>query len=173
MPAINIELKDAANFIDSKLGPAIREGAMRGLLSAAIRMVQEIQLRTIPATVPQPSARGFYKAGWRAEATPDGAEFFNTRPYAAMIEHGVRASNVKVGYAMINSLTEWVKMKGFAKDTIEARRIAWAIAKDMQKRGIFAGGKGLRVMERASVHLEQYVREEVEREVERALGGKL
>jgi hypothetical protein len=173
MPAFNIELKDAAGFIDSKLGPAIREGAKRGLFSAALRMVQEIQLRTIPATVPQPSARGFYKAAWRAEETPDGAEFFNTMPYAAMIEYGVRAGNVKIGTGMISSLADWVKMKGLARDTNEAWHIAWAIAKDMRKRGIFNKGTGLRIMERASVHLPQIVQEEVEREVERALGGKL
>lgn len=183
MAAVVLELKDMPQWIDTTLSAAIREGARKGLYSAALRMVNEIKLRTIPAAVPEPTDRGLYKAGWRAEQTDDGAAYYNPLPHAPIIEHGARAANIKVGSRMISMLAEWVQRKGIAKDSKQARRLAWAIARSMaasvtikgqqQKggnKGIFKGS-GLKIMERANKQLATFLEEEVSREIERAITG--
>lgn len=157
--------------------------ARRGLLSAAQRTVAHIQNEIIPATTPLPVARGVYRAGWRAEATANGAVIINDVPHAPMVENGVRAGNVKPGRAMIDALTEWVRMKGIGGKVVaskggrsrlvratpdEARSIAWAVAMSMKKKGIFDGGKGLGIMRRAAAQIPGFVRDEVRRELERA-----
>lgn len=168
MPVTKIDLKDAGDFFDKRVSKAIRDGARKGMLSAALRMVNIIQTQIIPSIVPEPSARGHYKAGWRAgQESDDIAYYENTVPHAAFIEYGVRPSNVKVSLKMVNALAEWVTIKGIASGPA-ATRIAWAIANGMQTKGIF--GNGLRVMERANKQLVSVLEEEVQREVERALG---
>ena len=179
MAAHVLNLKDVAG-LQGILSKAIRQGALNGLYSAAIRMVGEIQTVTIPQTVPEPSQRGLYKAGWKARQDADGATYENPVKYASIIEFGVRAANVKVGRKMIDALTEWVQIKGFASGT-QAKQMAFAIARSMAanvqtKGGSFAGGgkgifkgTGLRIMERANKQLPQFIKEEVAREVERAL----
>jgi hypothetical protein len=52
-----------------------------------------------------------------------------------------------------------------------ARSIAWAIAMNMKKKGIFNDGKGLGILRKASKVRNQYVREEIAREINR-VGGK-
>jgi hypothetical protein len=107
---------------------------------------------------PVPVDRGTYRAGWHFRKTAGGADIYNAEPVALFIEHGVRAGNVKPGRAMIAALTEWVirkrlvttvkiKARGLApatrkqlqQDDLHARatQVAWAIARGMQKRGIF------------------------------------
>jgi hypothetical protein len=172
-----IDIKQAEAYFGTTLPGELREGAKRGLLSAANRIVQEIQTRTIPEAVPQPVARGLYRAGWRAQATDDGAEYFNPLPRAGLIEYGVRASNVKVGRTMITALADWVKVKGIATGT-DALRMAFAIARTMAAsyrgqpggaKGIFKG-TGLGIMKRANKILPRVVEEEVRREIQSRIG---
>lgn len=143
-----------------------REAGIRGVQSAATRAVQLIQIQIIPATIPQPVDRGIYRAGWRFVFLSDGALILNVEPHAPHIEFGVRAANVKVGRKMIAALTEWVVRKKLAPAGKEAVSAAWAIAKSMQKKGIY--GTGLRVLERTKALLPEIIREEVSREVELA-----
>lgn len=49
---------------------------------------------------------------------------------------------------MIIALSEWVTMKGIGGDD-DVESIAWAIAKSMKKRGIFNGGHGYHVIDKA------------------------
>lgn len=180
MAAHVLKLSEVAG-LQGLLSKAIRQGALNGLYSAAIRMVGEIQTVTIPQTVPEPSQRGLYKAGWKARQESDGASYDNPVKYASIIEFGVRAASVKLGRKMIDALTEWVQIKGFASGA-QAKQMAWAIAHSMAAsikttkgaggvgggKGIFKG-TGLRIMERANKQLPQFIKEEVAREVERAL----
>ena len=81
---------------------------------------------------------------------------------------------------MIEALAEWVRRKGIGGRTVvsksgrerrvkasaaEATAIAWAIAKSMQKKGIFAGGKGLSAPCKVEPRIPGIVKEEVEREL--------
>ena len=154
----------------------------RAILATAARLVSHIQNVVIPQTKPQPVDRGVYRAGWRFAEDGDGAVVYNATPQAPLIEYGVRAGNVKIGGA-IKPLTEWVKRKlrptakaisARAKKSskkkftdAEARRIAWAIAITMKKKGIFNGGKGLRVLERAVPTVPGFFRAEMKRELAR------
>jgi hypothetical protein len=164
----------------------MEDAARRGLYSAAIRTVSYIQNDVIPATTPLPVARGVYRAGWRADKTANGAVVLNSAPHAAFVEYGVRGGNVKIGRAMIAALADWVRMKGIGGSVVttkggrkklvratqsEAERIAWAIAKSMQKKGIFAGGQGLGVLKRAGAMIPTFIREEVRAELAREGGG--
>lgn len=185
MPNTTIKLDQAGDFFGRKLENAIKEGAKRGLYSAALRMVNIIQTQVIPAQIPEPSARGHYKAGWKAGRDDETAWYENTVPHAPIVEYGARAGNIKVGTKLINGLTEWVQMKGIASGPA-AVRIAWAIAHTLASsvtitrdgiqqvrqgkgKGIF-GGTGLRIMEKATEeHLPGVLEEEVAAEVERAL----
>jgi hypothetical protein len=160
-----ISLKQAAQKTD-ELNERWRKAAVRGLQSAAARGLQDIVTRIIPSRTPQPVDRGIYRAGWRFFPAPDGAVLECFEPHAILIEDGVRPQNVKIGKKMIAALTEWVKRKGIVSGE-EAEGVAWAIAKAMQKRGIF-GKQGMGVLrELVDKHLPGYVEEEVAREVER------
>lgn len=157
--------------------------AKRGLVSAANRTVAHIRNEIIPSIKPfAPIAAGAYRAGWRAEVTDGGADVANTVPHAVFIEYGVRGSNVKVGRAMIAALAKWVRMKNIGgrvatskggvqrlvrPTTDEATSIAWAIAKAMQKRGVFNNGAGLGIMRMAEKRIPEFIREEVTRELKR------
>jgi hypothetical protein len=153
----------------SMMGKEIKAAAVKGLYSAAVRTVSHIQTVVIPREPRVPVDRGIYRAGWRAEKLPDGAMVINTVPYASIIELGARAGNIKPGRKMIDALTEWVRRKGLAKKggTLEARQIAWAIARHMQKHGIFNEGKGLRILEKAVVQIPQFIDEEIRREIQK------
>ena len=153
--------------------------AKRGLLSAAIRTVSYIH-ELIDGMPNPPIDKGLYKAGWRYEQDGDlGARVYNSTTHALFIEHGVRAENVKIGKKMLDALTEWVRRKGLVSgmQTLasgktrrktrqqvedEARKIAWAIAMSMKKKGIFGSGYG--IMKKARLKVPQFVREEVARE---------
>lgn len=185
MAVHKITLDEAAEYHGTVLAKAIREGAIKGLYSAALRMVNEIQTQIIPQMIPSPVDRGVYKAGWRAEQTDDGALYENTVRHAGFIEDGVKADSVKVGRAMIDNLAEWAARHG-ADDPIRA---AFAIAIsaaaqvrlttrggrpiviDGGGRGFFNQGQGLRIMAKANERLAEVVKAEVAREVDKAVGG--
>ena len=158
----------------------MREAALKGLYSAALRTQAHIVNDIIPATIPEPVARGAYRAAWQTARFPNGAMVFNTIPYASCIEYGVRAENVKIGRKLIDALVEWIHMKGIGAKTatgkngiqriqkpsdMEKRSIAWAIAKSLQKKGIFNGGKGLKILQRAEASIPKFIKEEVNREI--------
>lgn len=147
---------------------------MRGLLSAAQRLVGAIQNEVIPQEPRVPVDRGVYRAGWKARPNEHGAEIGNETPHAVFIEDGVRGDHVKPGREMILALTQWIKRKGIvgtaAPDgsTLDATQLAWAIARSMQKRGIFNRGVGLKIMDKAvRRYARRFIEEEVKRELER------
>ncbi len=145
--------------------PRMVTAGIRGLHSAAARGVQIIVTEIIPSRIPQPVDRGLYRAGWRFRLEFDGAWIENNEPTAEIIEGGVRAENIKIGRAMIQALTEWVVRKGLT-DAEDAPRAAWAIAKSMQRKGIFGGGKGLRIFEEFYTRrLDPLIKGEIDREI--------
>lgn len=177
MPTYSLE--DADKWLNV-VAASSRDATLRGLLSAAHRTVAYIQTSIIPNLPQPPVGRGAYRAAWRAVRLDNGAEVVNSTVQAIFIEYGVRAENVKPGRAMIAALTEWVRMKGIGGTVVtnktgqqrlkrvsvdEAESIAWAIARSMQKRGIFNRGNGLRVMERAGRMVPGFIKEEVMREL--------
>lgn len=173
MATVKIDLKDAARHY-GKINDAMLRGARRGLVMAAARGVQTIVAQIIPSRSPQPVDRGIYRAGWTSRLVSLNTSIIeNPTPQAPLIEYGVRASNVRIGRAMIEALTEWVIRKGIA-DGSEAKGVAWAIAKSMQRRGIFnmPARRGLRVLEELRKDfLPKFLREEVSREIAREMGG--
>ena len=171
----NISLEDAAGWFGD-LPSRIAHAAQEGLVQAGLRGVQIIVTRIIPSRSPKPMDRGVYRAGWRIDRRGfgDSARVFieNLEPHAAFIEFGVRPGNVKIGAAMIRALTEWCLRKGIANSEAEATGIAWAIARSMQKRGIFKGTSGgLGVLkEFMKDYANTVIAEEVSRAVNRELG---
>ena len=167
----------------------MRKAVNRGLVSAAYKVVQKcVSLGQEAGSHPPVIDRGQYQASWRVSKTGEGVTVSNIAPHAAFIEFGVRPGNVKIGRAMIRALTLWVLRKGFlsfsasvkaaaiqgtkagyfdlgrkarrgALAANQAESVAWAIAKQFQKTGIFnqgglvAGKKGLRILEAAASRL--------------------
>lgn len=171
-------LKDAGLMLGDLKG-SMKAAAHRGLLAAAYRIVEHIVSDIIPGLDNPPVDRGIYRAGWRARRIEEGAIVENVSPHAVFIEYGVRGSHVRIGRAMIDALAAWVRRKGIGGRNVvsksgktrlvkasatEARQIAWAIAKDMERFGIFRP-KGLRVLEKASKRFPEFIREEVIREL--------
>jgi hypothetical protein len=167
-------LKDAGLMVNA-VKKDVHKAAVEGMQAAGYRVVQKIVGEIIPSLPRPPVDRGAYRAGWRVRKTPNGCVVENVAPHAAFIEFGVRAGQVKIGRAMIESLAAWVRRKGIGGKTVtggsgkvrhvratesEARSIAWAIAKSMQKKGIFAP-HGLRVLEKATRSIPQFMREEI------------
>lgn len=159
----SIELRDADRWV-VRVEQDMRRAVVRGLLSAAQRGVQEIVTKIIPSRSPQPVDRGIYRSGWRAVPQEDGADIENLEPVAVFIEEGVRAENVKIGGAMLKALTEWVIRKGITGPD-EAPAAAFAIATNMQKKGIF-GRQGMGILrELVNGRLHAIVQEEILREL--------
>jgi hypothetical protein len=164
-PMPTITLKQAPELME-KLGPRMRQAAIAGCLSAAMRGMQIIVTQIIPSRTPEPVDRRTYAAGWRAYSIPTGGVIENLEPHAPIIEDGARAENIKPGRAMLDALAEWVVRKGIAPQE-EARGVAWAIARAMQRRGIF--GRGMKVLaELVERHLPKILEEEIAHEIERA-----
>jgi hypothetical protein len=157
----------------------------RGIGSAAFRVLQDIvvTVQGMPERE-RPFNQGAYLAGWHVEPTAVGADVVNDAPHAPHIEWGVRADHVKIGRKMIDALAEWAVRKGLlgkgpgsiqersAGD--DAQSLAWAIAKNMQKVGIFNrnGREGLRIAEDAARRSPALIIEEVRAEIQAALGGR-
>jgi hypothetical protein len=177
----SITLEDAPAWVD-RLGVKLKAAARKGLLSAGEKIVSHIKADVIPREPRMPVDKRTYENAWRAEPTEYGALVRNDAPHAGPIEKGVRAANVKPGAALIKALTSWVLRKGLvghprgkiarAAADAQAKSIAWAIVRSMQKRGIFDDGKGLRILEKAMKRAPQFVREEVKRELDRVRGGR-
>jgi hypothetical protein len=182
MVAKKITLDEAPEWVED-LRKELRQATIRGMQSAALRLLQHIQVTVIGSTRDQrtgygpPVDTGAYRASWRVRNLPTGAIVETTLPYAEVIEFGARAERIVIGRAMILALTDWVIRKGLVGKRprgaaqvefyAEARSMAWAIAVSMKKVGIFNGGKGLRVLEQASDAIPRFVREEVDRELAR------
>lgn len=165
-----------------KLAEECREASIRGLQSAGLRLLQHITTGVLPTIKDErtghgpPIDRGVYRASWRARKVLTGVVVESTLPYASIIEWGAKAENIVIGREMIAELTDWVIRKGLVKNAPkgdkvaryqEARSIAWAIAVSMKRCGIFNGGQGLRVLEKASEKIGEFVHEEVDRELKR------
>lgn len=170
---VTIKLRDVVAHFD-RLDAEMHRAARIGLLKAAERGVQILVTQIIPSRSPQPVDRGVYRAGWKTErVNADTVAIMNPEPHAVFIEYGVRGENVKIGRAMIQALTEWVIRKGLG-DGDKAVSIAWAIARNMQRDGIFnrREGPGLGILkELEEVHLARIAREAVAREMQRAVRG--
>jgi hypothetical protein len=174
---------DEAHKWLTQVNDRAKAATLRGLNAAALRTVAHIQNSIIPSLKPVPVARGIYRAGWHVEKLPNGAHVVNTVAQAMFIEHGVRAENVKISRPMIEALAAWVRMKGIGGKVVtgkggrmvvkratqdEATAIAWAIAKTMQKKGIF--GDGFKVLEQAAKMIPGFIQQEVQRELKREFG---
>lgn len=109
-----ISLKDAQVYFSPRgpLAAQLKGGALKGLLSAALRAKRDLVAREIPALGGQkPVDRGIYRAGWQVQKTPRGAVLYNPVPHASFIEFGVPASNVVASYKAHVALAEWVQRK--------------------------------------------------------------
>lgn len=177
MPTVKFDISQSEE-IARHLEMSIEKVGKRALLAVAMRVVQRITTEIIPALRPQPVDRGAYRAGWRAKRIPEGAEVVNTVLQALFIEDGVRGENVKIGRKMIDALAAWVRRKGIGAKADkngkmrkpspdEARAIAWAIAVEMKKKGIFQGGAGFKVLEKALKIVEHAFAQELKTEIER------
>lgn len=176
MPSFKLEEYEK---LDKWLDRTTKDGVRRGLLSAGWRLIGVIQNEIIPAERPPPINEGKYRASWAVRPTDGGAEVYNDSDHAPFIERGVRGANVKIGRKMIDALAEWARLKGLTGHPLrqrssidarlEARRIAWAVAKSMQKKGIFNrdGSQGLQIAKKAKERLVGFVEEEIRREMRR------
>jgi len=168
MAMLRITMREAAGYFapDGPLAEQLRSAALDGLYSAALRAKHDIVVKEIPNKMPRPIDRGIYRAGWQVERLSTGAAVYNPVPHAAMIEYGVPAANVVISRKAILAIAEWAHRKLGIRAGAEAMRVATAIMHALKRRGIFARGKGLRVMEDyARNTLPAIIRQEVAREV--------
>lgn len=143
----------------------LREAALDGILSAALRSVQIITTQEVQKASPVPIDRGVYRAGWRAEKITNGAAILNTVPWAVFIEFGVKGSSVKIGRRAIQQVSEWAHRRLGLSDA-EAKHAAFAILNAAKKRGIFRNGSGLRILETyTKQRLPAILKAEVERQI--------
>jgi hypothetical protein len=112
MPVVS--LKDAGAYF-SPTGPLaqqMKQAAIKGLFSAALRAKRDIVSRVIPQLGGnKPIDRGIYRAGWQVQKLPTGAALYNPVPTAGMIEYGVPANNVVASNKAHLALAEWVQRK--------------------------------------------------------------
>ena len=168
-----IKLEAAPAWID-RLKVNTHKAGMQAAMDAARKGWRDIVAVILPSFgTQQPVGRGTYKAGWRAEATPRGARVYNrTYPQAPLIEYGVPASNVKPGRAMREALEEWIHVKGLSPrdPKMSILSFAWAIAMSLKKHGIFNGGRGLHIIDKAVPIMVKEFGEAFKRRVDRLAG---
>ncbi len=172
---MKIDIRQHAEF-SKYLRAGLEKSVHKAILGTATRLVQHINAEIIPNTQPfQPVDRGTYRAGFKVLRQGEKSVFIvNTVPHAKFIEFGVRGSNVKIGREMITALTGWVKRKGLgaakapSPKTDPATSMAWAIAMNMKKKGIFAGTgrgifghSGMQVLQRAMFKFDVFFRAEM------------
>lgn len=173
MGLTRFDISEAGEWI-GLIGQQFPTAAKKGLFAAALRISQHLM-----ADGRIPVDRGRARAGWRAEATENGADVFNLETSMLFINDGVRAENVRPGRAMIDALAEWAKRKGLGVETVVTKRgtmkkvkpagsayraMAWAIAGAMKKRGIFM--PPTKILENTMRDLAPgFVREEVARAI--------
>jgi len=190
---VQIGIGEAGKWFRS-IGQQIPTVAVNGLHSAALRILSDVQNDDRA-----PKDKGIYRAGWRVVREADGATIYNATTQSIFIEHGVRAENVKIGRKMITALAEWAKRHGigstvrastggsrgrgragvFARGSVKNfESIAWAIAKNIQKRGLFNSEWEARTGKRRGVlgywlkkNAARYIREEVSAELLRFMRG--
>ncbi len=137
MSSFSVNLNQAARQFDA-LNQEILVAARKGLVLAAARGLQKIVVEIIPRRIPTPVDRGIYRAGWKLKVVDQNSvEIFNDEPVAVFVEEGVRGQNVKIGRALLEALASWAMRKGMASGGQQAMQVAWAIARNMQKNGIF------------------------------------
>jgi hypothetical protein len=101
-----MSINEGAAWVRS-LARTVPSAARLGLYSAGLRLVSDLQ-----SDASLPFDKGHYKAGWRVQQTPQGADIYNVTLQGLLIEEGVRGANVKIGRAMIGALMEWAKRHG-------------------------------------------------------------
>lgn len=175
-----IRLEDAGAFVGT-LSEELRAKALVGVRKAAARGLQTVVSVIIPSRTPQPVDRGIYRAGYKVQSTPNGADIYDDDPIAGIIENGVRAANIKIGRKMLTALAQWairkglVKRKGgkhrYSKQWDDAMSMAWAIAKKAKQGKGFHNqrpGGGLKIQEQLNKDfIPRYLREEVPRAMNR------
>lgn len=166
-----IDLYRAASYfgVHGTMHQKLRKAMEKGLYSAALRAVQEIQTKGIPDAKPTPIDKGIYKAGWKVKKIPEGAIVYNAVPYAAAIEYGVSSANVHVSKKFAAVLTEWVQRKLGGASAAKAKQMAWAIMYSLKRKGIFNNGNGFRILEKYNnTRADIVIREECEKEIKKA-----
>jgi hypothetical protein len=168
-----ISLREAGVYFgpDGPLSKKLKAGAVKGLLSAALRAQQDIIARVIPSMAPHmPVDRGTYKAGWQVEKMPYGAALYNAVPHAAYIEYGVGATKVVPSYKAHKNIAEWAQRKLGGLDAKKAWEVAGAILWSLRRTGIFNRGRGLRILENYSRRtLPGVIKSEVEKELTKVI----
>lgn len=170
------QAEELARQLEREIGRALKRAA----LATALRIVQKVTVEIIPAEPRPPVDRRIYAAGFRAKSSPEGAVITNSAPYADIIEYGARGANVKIGRQMIDALTEWILRKqilggrgktaaAVADQRKAAAHMAWAVALTLKKKGIFNGGKGLGILQKALRGIDKLFAAELKREIEREL----
>lgn len=159
---------------------SLRIATQRGIESTAERIITYIKTEAIPNMARQPFDLGFYAGGFFISVVAPGiVDIVNRTPYAIIIEKGAKSGNIKVGAEMIHNLAMWVKRKGIPLPKVSAgennedkaaTKLAFAIAEKFKARGIFRGGRGLRIVEKAfKEKLKQFAQEEITHEFELAM----
>jgi len=133
-----------------------------------LRGPQRVQ-EVISALAPRaPVDRETYRRDWHADDIPTGAAFYNSSPYASIIEWGRR---IGAKAPPLKVIIDWVSRKKIAGDPgathaarsrdSEVRSVAFLIARAIKRRGI----KGRHVLQIASLRLERDVSEALRADV--------
>jgi len=181
--AARVELKDFGKLL-TQLGDRANSALNTGLLAAAMKaqaiVVDETQRKGVFNT-------GYYTRAWKAERITEpqsrGFTVYNTAPYAGVIEEGRRPMPKRPPRAgprrprgsgpipmdslppFRKAIAAWV-MRKFSLPYEEAYPRMWAISNSINRNGIPAR----RVLGDAIPIIEKATRQEVERELRRALG---
>jgi hypothetical protein len=164
----SVTLKEHIDWLGRLDEAKVTQGLRRGLISAGLRMIQEIVTREIPARVPMPVDRGVYRAGWKLDSTSEIA-VFNDVLYADKIEGGIQPGELQRTPELLEQITAWVGRKQLAQQGQSARAVAWRIVSALIRNGVYNRGEGLGIM--AAVvndgRLDSFIQEECAAEVEK------
>lgn len=141
MATINVKLNDLApTLVGAMKGK--REKALKAMQMAVKSHGPRIAQEELSKIQPQPVDRGTYKGSFRAEDTKEGAVFYNSAPYAGVIEEGRRPGSrmppIDVIAAWVRRKNKWgsASAKSSKKPEAQVRAIAYLIARSIGRRGL-------------------------------------
>ncbi len=167
---IVIDAKDYERYLRNLAAEKIPKAMERGVLSGAMRCIPIVQESVETAPPANPSGKGTggafnygdYKRAWKSRPISGGAQVYNDRTYAAVIEEGRRAG-AKMPPSEPDVIGHWAQRR-LSVSAKEAKAISWVIRRAIKQRGL----NPRYVLTRALPKMDRAVLEEIIRELEAA-----
>lgn len=160
MASIKVKLTDLAPALKKSILDK-RGAALKALQVAVKSHGPRLAMEEITKVQPEPTDRGNYKRSFATDDTPGGAIFYNSSPYAGIIEEGRRPGSKP---PPVDVIAAWLKRKKIGAGTpAQIKGMAFVVARAIGRRGLPAH----KILAKVSVRLGPLVADAVTKAIEK------